>query len=79
VTGAYRVRYTSGPVGRVRAADVLTADVSCELDDLPAALPPGSYVLSVEDLAGRRDVHWTRWPKAFRPGARDESTGRVLT
>ena len=79
MTRTFRVRYTSGPVGRVRAADVLTADVAGELDDLPAALPPGAYVLSVEDLAARRDVHWTRWPKAFRPGARDESTGRVLT
>lgn len=79
MTPTYRVRYLPKATGRVRAADVLTADVAGELDDLPAALPPGAYVLSVEDLAARRDVHWTRWPKGFRPGARDESTGRVLT
>jgi hypothetical protein len=79
VTPTYRVRYTPGATGRVRAADVVTADVSCALAALLGELPAGAYVLSVEDLAARRDVHWTRWPSGFRPGGRDESTGRVLT
>lgn len=73
----YRVRYTPGASGRVWADDVVTADLACELDAVHGQLPAGAYLLSVEDLATGRDVHWTRWPKAFRPGARDESTGHV--
>jgi hypothetical protein len=65
----YRVRYTLKPQGeRHRAADVETLDVPGELDHIPGQLPPGAYILYVEDLTGDRNVHWTRWPVAYRPG-----------
>jgi len=47
---------------------VRTADLKADLDHLPGLLPAGAYILSIEDLAAGRDVHWTRWPKAYRPG-----------
>lgn len=75
----FRVRYTPGLAGPPRAVDVLTADVACELAQLAGQLPAGAYVLSVEDLTAGRAVHWSRWPGAFRPGDRDETTGRVIT
>jgi len=78
-TQLYRVRYTAEASGRVRAADVMSSDVSCALADLPERLPAGSYVLSIEDVAAGRDVHWTRWPTGFRPGARNGETGRIFT
>jgi hypothetical protein len=34
----------------------------------PWELPPSAYIIYVEDLTAGRDVHWTRWPRAFRPG-----------
>ena len=57
----------------------MTADISCELADLPERLPEGAYVLAIEDVAAGRDVHWTRWPTVFRPGARHGETGRIFT
>jgi hypothetical protein len=56
-----------------------TADIECELDAVPGRLPAGAYILYVEDLTEGRNVHWTRWPKNFRPGSRDPATGRVYT
>jgi len=50
------------------AADVETLDVEGGLDQIPGQLPAGAYILYVEDLTGDRNVHWTRWPTAFRPG-----------
>jgi hypothetical protein len=65
----HRVRYTcTGKSGQHRAADVKTLDVSGGLDLIPGRLPPGAYILSVEDIVADRAVHWTRWPVAFRPG-----------
>lgn len=65
----YRVRYSrKGESGQHRAADVETLDVEGDLDHIPARLPAGAYIMYVEDLTGGRDVHWTRWPTAFRPG-----------
>ena len=66
----YRVRYSSESSGQRRSgADVLTADLVTELEGIPGLLPPGSYVLYVDDVAADRAVHWTRWPASFRPGA----------
>lgn len=65
----YRVRYSLSLAGRPPGpADVRTADVEGELDQAPGRLPAGAYIMYVEDLTAGRDVHWTRWPKAFRPG-----------
>lgn len=65
----HRVRYTcTGKAGQHRAADVDTRDIPGGLDAVPGGLPAGAYILSVEDLAAGRAVHWTRWPAAYRPG-----------
>jgi hypothetical protein len=48
--------------------DVRSIDVDGELDQVPDRLPAGAYILYIEELAIGRDVHWTRWPKAYRPG-----------
>jgi hypothetical protein len=66
---AYRVRYSLTPSRFPRApADVRSADVTGGLDAVPGQLPAGAYILYIEDLAAGRDVHWTRWPMAYRPG-----------
>lgn len=65
---SYRVRYSSKKSGQHHSADVETRDVESELENLCDHLPPGSYILYVEDLTSGQDVHWTRWPKSFRPG-----------
>jgi hypothetical protein len=65
----YRVRYSAKPSGRQHARDdVQTIDVETDLAGLPAQLPAGSYIMYVEDLTAGQNVHWTRWPKAYRPG-----------
>jgi hypothetical protein len=65
----FRVRYSSKPSGRQQfAADVQTADVESDLEYIPEHLPPGAYIMYVEDLTAGREVHWTRWPKPYRPG-----------
>ena len=69
MSATYRVRYSLTPSGFPRSPrDVSTLDVDSGLDDLPGRLPAGAYILFIEDLAAGRDVHWTRWPKAYRPG-----------
>ena len=69
MTQTYRVRYSMKSSGQHHAADVQTADVRAELDQLPDYLPPGVYIMYVEDLTAGRDVHWTRWPELYRPGS----------
>ena len=65
----YRVRYSAKPSGQLHTAqDVRCLEVDGTLDDIPGKLPPASYIMYVEDLAADANVHWTRWPKAFRPG-----------
>lgn len=65
----YRVRYSLKPSGQPHTGDdVVTQDVAGVLDAIPEALPPGAYVMYIEDLAADQNVHWTRWPLAFRPG-----------
>ena len=69
MTQTYRVRYSLKSSGQHHAGDVQTADVRAELDQLPDHLPPGVYIMYVEDLTAGRDVHWTRWPELYRPGS----------
>ena len=69
MTPTYRVRYSPKPPGTTQsAADVRAADVRSDLEHIPEHLPPGVYIMYVEDLAAGRDVHWTRWPTSYRPG-----------
>ena len=66
----YRVRYSLKPSGvqRRSAADVLTVDLQADLEHIPELLPPSAYIMYIEDLTAGQNVHWTRWPKAYRPG-----------
>jgi hypothetical protein len=65
----YRVRYSLKPASDHHSgADVMTADFHADLDSLPGLLPPGAYIMYIEDLTVDRAVHWTRWPKSYRPG-----------
>jgi hypothetical protein len=69
VTTTYRVRYSLKASGQPHsAADVLTADLQADLEQIPGLLPPGAYIMYIEDLAAGRNVHWARWPKSYRPG-----------
>jgi hypothetical protein len=69
VLKTYRVRYSlKSQREKQFATDVKTLDIHGDLDEIPGHLPPGAYILYVEDLLGDQGVHWTRWPKAFRPG-----------
>jgi hypothetical protein len=65
----YRVRYSLKPPGPGRtASDVQDVDVQADLDHIPGLLPPAAYILYIEDLTAGQNVHWTRWPKSYRPG-----------
>ena len=69
MTQTYRVRYRVRPCGQHQtAADVWTADVEADPDHIAGHLPPGVYIMYVEDLTAGRAVHWTRWPTSYRPG-----------
>lgn len=69
MSAAYRVRYVPTPSAFPQApGHARTIEVGDTLDQVPGQLPAGAYILSIEDLAAGRDVHWTRWPEAFRPG-----------
>jgi hypothetical protein len=69
VPQTYRVRYSLKPSGQHHSGtDVTTVDVEDNLEGIPGCLPAGAYIMYVEDLTGGRDVHWTRWPKSYRPG-----------
>jgi len=66
---SYRVRYSLKPSGQHHSGiDVQTVDVQTDLDRLLGCLPPGAYVMYIEDLVAGQNVHWTRWPKSYRPG-----------
>ena len=65
----YRVQFSLKPSGqRHTDGDVETIDLQTDLDHIPGLLPPGAYIMYVEDLAAGQYIHWTRWPKAYRPG-----------
>lgn len=69
MTQTYRVRYSAKPAGQHHTAtDVRTVDIETDLDRIPESLPPGVYIMYVEDLTAGRAVHWTRWPSSYRPG-----------
>jgi hypothetical protein len=69
VTRPYRVRYSLNPLAQSRAPkDVETIDLRADLDQVPSLLPAGAYIMYIEDLVVGEYVHWTRWPKAYRPG-----------
>jgi hypothetical protein len=66
---SYRVRYSLKPAGQHHSgADVVTTDLQADLDNIPGLLPPEAYIMYVEDLTADQPVHWTRWPKSYRPG-----------
>lgn len=65
----YRVRYSLKPSGQHHSSlDVRTVDVETDLEHLLECLPSGAYILYIEDLIAGQHVHWTRWPKSYRPG-----------
>jgi hypothetical protein len=68
MTPTYRVRYSLKPSGPRSGPDVLAIDVQSDLEGIPGLLPPAAYIMYIEDLTAGQDVHWTRWPKAYRPG-----------
>jgi hypothetical protein len=69
VTQTYRVRYSAKPSGQRHCSDdVLSVDLQTDLEHIHELLPPSAYIMYVEDLTAGADVHWTRWPKAYRPG-----------
>lgn len=73
----YRVRYSLTSSGFPRApGDTQVVEVKGGLEQVPGQLPPGAYIMYIEDLAAGRDVHWTQWPKAFRPGFGEEPKAR---
>lgn len=79
MTPLFRVRYALLSGRRPGPGDVRSLDHPGPLFELPRALPAGAYVLSVENLAEGRAIHWTRWPDAIRPGVKDQVSGRVRT
>ena len=65
----YRVRYSLKPSGQQHSGpDVQTTDLQTDLDHIPGLLPPAAYIMYVEDLTAGQHIHWTRWPKSYRPG-----------
>lgn len=69
MSATYRVRYSMTPSDFPRSpGDVRVIDVVGGLDEVPEQLPAGAYIMYIEELAAGRNVHWTRWPKAYRPG-----------
>lgn len=78
MSATYRVRYSLTSAGFPRApSDVSAIDLAGALDDIPGQLPAGAYILYIEDLAAGRDVHWTRWPRAYRPGFCESDAARA--
>jgi hypothetical protein len=65
----YRVRFS----GKVDASawtrlPAQSIDVESDLDHIPERLPPEASIMSIEDLTTGQLVHWSRWPKTYRPG-----------
>jgi hypothetical protein len=69
MTPTYRVRYSLKPSTQSRTpGDVETIDLCATLEAIPTLLPAGAYIMYIEDLLVGEYVHWTRWPKEYRPG-----------
>ena len=65
----YRVRYSLNTSAQTRRPqDIETIDLRTDLEQLPSLLPAGAYIMYIEDLLVGNYVHWTRWPKSYRPG-----------
>jgi hypothetical protein len=64
----FRIRYSMKLSGQHSDVDVQTMDVQSELDQLLDHLPAGAYIMYIEDLIRGQNIHWTRWPKSYRPG-----------
>lgn len=74
----FRVRYMLPLEIQSEFRETRTADHPGPLSELSDRLPPGAYVLSIENLREARSVHWTRWPDMIRPGFKDRSTGKMV-
>jgi hypothetical protein len=75
MSAVYRVRYVPTPSGFPQSpSNTRTVDLGGTLDQVPGQLPARAYILSIEDLAAGRDIHWTRWPEAFRPGFGEQAS-----
>ena len=69
MTPTYRVRYSLiASAQSRRPQDIETVDLETDLEQLPNRLPVGAYIMYIEDLVVGANVHWTRWPKSYRPG-----------
>jgi hypothetical protein len=69
MSNKYRVQYSLHQTAQARKREeVLTIDLQTELEQVPGLLPAGAYIMYIEDLAVGEHVHWTRWPKSYRPG-----------
>lgn len=69
VKPTYRVRYSLKTSSNSRSpADVQSIDLEAELDQVATLLPEGACIMYIEDLVGNASIHWTRWPKEYRPG-----------
>lgn len=65
----YRITFSLKPSTLARTpADVKTIELRAELEQIPSLLPTGAYIMYIEDVLVRENVHWTRWPKSYRPG-----------
>ena len=65
----YRVRFSEKvPVSNWTRPAAQSIDLEADLDHIPEKLPVESQILSIENLSTGELVHWTRWPKTYRPG-----------
>ena len=68
VSQTYRVRFTpDGGGSHWPQPKALTIDLQTELENIPEKLPSHSQILSIENLITGELVHWTRWPREYRP------------
>ncbi len=69
MTQVYRVRFSSkvDASAWVRPA-AQCQDIEDDLESIHNRLPAESEILSIENLSTGELVHWTRWPKTYRPG-----------
>ena len=65
----YRVRFSNKTDASawVRPA-AQSVDIEDNLESIHERLPSESDILSIENLSTGELVHWTRWPKNYRPG-----------
>ena len=72
----YRIRYSMQSLAHMRSpADVKTIDLQADLEKVPGLLPSGAYIMYIEDLTQRQNVHWTRLAQGLPAGIR--RVGRI--